>query len=364
MTWRYIAQRAVTGEFLDMELPLSRDELRWELSGAGSLRGTIAPDVGSMRAPDGRLLLEEWGTLIYAEADGEIRWGGIVVASGFDGAAWKVEAAGFATYPHGIPYAGTYSQIGVDPADVVAHLWGHLQGYADGNLGVTVTGAKTPARLGTPATTVDGKAADPYELNWWEAPDCGREIEALAGQTPFDFTERHFWDGDTIGHELVIGYPRLGRRRTDLSFIQGDNVSSVVTPSLDGEDFANEVVGIGAGEGPKAVRRSTAVRDGRLRRTAVHTAKAVTSTARMDTLIRAQLQRRQNTLTIDSVTVRDHPNARIGSWNVGDDVLIEATIPWLGDVSLWCRITGWELLGEHTANLSLTRSDAFTYGAA
>ena len=359
-SWRYIAQRATTGEFLHMELPLQRDALGWALSGAGSLRGTIAPDIGSLRAPDGRLLLEEWGTLIYAEADGEIRSGGIVVSSGFDGAAWKVECAGFATYPHGIPFAGDYSRTAVDPAVVVSDIWDHLQGYTDGNLGVTVTGS-TPVRLGTPVVEGDSDSG-PYELAWWELPDCGREIEALAKQTPFDFTERHYWDGDDIRHEIVIGYPRLGRRREDLVFIQGDNISSVVTPSLEGQDFANTVFGIGAGEGPKAVRRSTAVRDGRLRRATVHTAKDVTSDARMDSIIRSELMRRQKTLNISSVVVRDHPNARIGSWSVGDDVLIQAIIPWLGAVSLWCRITGWELTTEQTATLSLVRSDAFTYG--
>jgi hypothetical protein len=359
MTWRYIAQRAVTGEFLDMELPLHRDELKWDLSGAGSLRGTVTPDIGAMRADDGRLLLEEWGTLIYAEADGEIRWGGIVISSNFDGAAWKIEAAGFATYPHGIPYTGKYSRVGIDPAAVVADIWDHVQSYSAGNLGVTVSGA-TSARIGT--ATKDNGQDGPYELNWWDAPDCGGEIDSLAKETPFDYMERHAWDGDDITHEIIIGYPRLGRRRDDLAFIQGDNITNVVTPELDGDVFANEIVGIGAGEGAKSVHKSTAIDDGRLRRPYVYTAKDVTSSGRMDALIRGELQRRQQTLAITSVDVRDHPNARLGSWSVGDDVLIQATIPWLGDVDLWCRIVGWALTGDYTATLSLARSDAFTYG--
>lgn len=353
-TWRFIAQRATTGEFLDMELPLHRDELRWDLSGAGALRGTVTPDIGTLRAPDGRLVLEEWGTLIYAEADGEIRWGGIVVSSAFDGASWKVEAAGFATYPHGLPYTGSYSKPGIDPAAVVKELWSHIQGYADGNLGVVVTGDSTPARTGT--------AEEPYELQWWEAPDVGSEIDQLAQETPFDYAERHFWDGEEIKHELRIGYPRLGRRRDDLAFVQGDNIAQVVTPDLDGELFANEVLGIGAGEGPLSIHRTTAVRDGRLRRTHVYTAKDVSAVPRMDALIRNELQRRLQTLTISTVHVRDHPNAVIGSWEVGDDVLIQATLPWLGDVDLWCRIVGWTLTSDTTAALTLARSDSFTYG--
>lgn len=372
--WRYIAQRVLTGEFLDWDLPLHRDTLQWDLSGPGSLQGSVSPDTGTLRASDGRLLLEEWGTYLYAEADGQIRWGGIVINSGFDGATWKIEAAGFATYPHGIAYAGDYSQIGVDPADVVAHLWAHVQSFTGGDLGVTVTGSKTPVRLGTPPkqnnfTTGSGQVVSfesgPYTLQWWDAPDVGEEIENLAKETPFDFVERHTWSGpNTVKHEIQLGYPRLGRRRSDLAFIQGDNIDQIVSPQLDGDHFANEVVGLGAGEGKGAVHRSTAVRDGRLRRSYVYSAKDVSSVSRMDALIRDQLQRRHNELQIDAVSVRDHPNARIGAWDLGDDVLIQATIPWLGDVALWCRIVGWELNTDHTAILHLARSDSFTYGGS
>ncbi|WAB10794.1 minor tail protein [Arthrobacter phage Tuck] len=476
--WRFIAQRATTKEFLDYDVPLRREELKWELSGAGALRGVVAPDVGTLRASDGHLLLEEWGTLLYAEADGEIRWGGIVVSSKFDGPSWTVEAAGFATYPHGIAYAGDYYKALIDPAQVVRDIWDHLQSYADGDLDLSVVGS-TNVRIGSPSedaantaataaataktnydaankelatrraaataarkdqtaaianrtakskalsaakktknaatiaaaqadynaansavtaakavvaqkdadvkeqttvvaglkTTLDAANAKKkdtaaakkddggaYKLQWWESTDCGQEIDTLAKETPFDYTERHYWSGDTIKHELQIGYPRLGRRRDDLAFIQGDNVTSVVAPNIDGDDFANEVVGIGSGEGKGSIHRTTAVRDGRLRRSVVYTAKDVAKTDRMDALIRDQLRRRSLSLDIQSVTVRDHPNARIGSWTVGDDVLIQATIPWLGEIELWCRIVGWTLLTEHTATLSLKRSDAFTYG--
>lgn len=369
--WRFIAQRATTKQFLDFDIPLTKDELSWDLGGPGSLKGSVSPDVGTMRAEDGELLLQEWGTLLYAEANGQIRWGGIVVSSSFDAGTWKVEAAGFGTYPHGLAYAGAYSKIGIDPVDAVKEIWRHVQSYPDGNLQVAVTGSKTPVRIGTPPrdvsfTTAAGQdvafVSGPYELNWWSAPDCGSEIESLAKQTPFDFVEKHYWSGDTIKHEFVIGYPRHGKRRTDLSFIQGDNIAKVVTPQIDGDDYANEVMGLGAGEGKGGLHRTTAVRDGRLRRSYVYSDKSVTAVARMDSLIKDQLQRRHISLDIQQVTVMDHPNARIGSWDLGDDILIQANLPWLGEIELWCRIVGWSLLSENTATLALKRSDAFTYG--
>lgn len=465
--WRFMAYRAVDRTPLDLDLPLDVSELGWVLNGAGSLRATVTPDVGALRGPDGRLILEEWGTLIFAEADGEIRWGGIVVASNYRDNAWEIEAASFATYPHGMAYTGLYSRIGVDPAQVVRDIWQHLQDMPDGNLGVTITGDSTPTRLGkaaipaipqvylggkwqnrsavnasdievdskgdlaasmtktatsltlatvgnfasialpfdvkigsevitvrarsgkvlsslirgvgksnpaahgkgtdvkytgTPTRTIDAVAAEPYVLAWDEATDLGGEIASLADTYSFDLVEQHRWNGDTIASSFEIAYPRTGTRRTDLAFIQGDNVVEVVTPAFDGNEYANVIVGVGAGEGTKSVHTEVGSRDGRLRRTAVYTDKTAKTTDRLAAAARNVLAHRLNVLEIPEITVRDHDNARIGSWALGDDVLVEATIPWLGEVSLWHRVTGWSLLSQDRARLTLARSDSFTYG--
>lgn len=366
MEWRYLAYRATTREPLHLDLPLNVSEIGWALSGAGGLRATVAPDVGGLRASDGRLLLEEWGTLLFAEADGEIRWGGIVLSSGFEGEEWQIEAAQIATYPHGMVYTGpVYEKIDVDPAQVVRDIWTHLQAQPDGNLGVTVTGS-SPARIGKAAVPAKGEEpevpAEPYALYWYEAPDLGGEIDTLRQEGGFDFTETHRWAGDSIASSIDIAYPRAGRRRTDLAFRQGDNVSAVVTPTYNGDAFANTIIGLGAGEGAASVHRTNAARDGRLRRTAVYSDKAVTAAARMDALIAGEAARRRAHLEISTVEVVDHPNAPLGSWALGDDVLIEARLPWLGDIAEWCRVVAWSLTSDSTARLTLARSDSFAYG--
>jgi hypothetical protein len=354
--WRYIAQRATTGKFLHWDVPIARDDLSWALSGVGALNGTVAPDVGELRTDDGELLLAEWGTLLYAEAGGVIRWGGIVVRSQMDDGAWRVECISMAGYPQRLPYLGEYVKVGVDPMDVVRELWAHVQAQPGGDLGMVVDPFKSSVRLGT--------GAEPYSLVWWEAPDCGAEVDNLAKEVPFDYTEHHWWDGDEIRHRLVLGYPRLGRRRDDLAFEQGVNITNVVAPVRDGDEYANEIVGLGAGEGRAVLLRRLPHRDGRLRRVSVYSDKAVSTTARMDALIRDELAWRRNIVEVASVEVIDHPHAYIGSWQPGDDVLIRARIPWLGDVSLWHRIVGWSLISDTRARLSLRRSDSFTYRGA
>ncbi|GAB2519394.1 hypothetical protein [Paramicrobacterium agarici] len=373
MTYNFIAQRATTREFLSMELPFTLDGgVETVLSGVPVLSGTVSPDVGRLRAPDGELLLDEWGTFLFVEEEGVIRWGGIVTFSRMDGQEWRVEAAGFSTYPYGMPYDGEFSGEQVDPADVFRHVWEHIQGKPDGDLGVTVTGSTT-VRIGTKKEDVSFQTgsgaqvdfeAGPHTINWWEAPDCGSELDSLAAATPFDWTEHHRWNEDKtdVLHEIRIHYPRAGRRRDDLIFEQGVNVVSEVTPERDGENFANEVLGIGSGEGKKSLRRTTAVRDGRLRRVKVLEAKNVSKTSPLDALIRNELNRSRNVQTIDEITVRQHTNAPIGSWSVGDDILVKANLPWLGETDLWCRIVAWELLADDRARLSLARSDSFIYG--
>jgi hypothetical protein len=368
MSTRYIVQRALTNEFLHWDLPLDTDGPEHELNGPGSLTGTLAPDVGALRAEDDDLVLEEWGSYIYEETDGEIRWGGIVISSTFSGKTWTIEAAGFATYPHGIPFGGEISSTNTEPVTVMRQIWADLQSSPDGKLGVTVVGPTTPTRLGTSASKDDdGKdvAADPYELQWWTTPDCGQEIDSLAAAGPFDYVERHYWASPTsqeIRHEITVAYPRLGKRRTDMLFEQGTNVTNVVEAKRAGDDFANAVVGLGAGEGKLGLRRTTAKRDGKLRRVAVVDAKDVTSRTRLDNLIANELLERQNTLEITSIRVHDTGDGTFATWDLGDDILVTAVIPWLGKVNLWCRITAWRYAGTAAADLTLARTDSFTYG--
>lgn len=479
--WHYIAQRATTGEFLDFEVPfVDRSELTWSLSAAGSLKASVSPETGALQASDGRPLFEEWNTLIYAEADGEIRWGGIVISSEANGDSWNIEAATFATYPSGTPYLGEFYAALTDPADVIREIWSHIQSFTRGNLGVTVTGktgttvgsqseaaanaataaynaakavytaakdeytrlraiatdlsktatarrsartdanaaltaakkTKDPAQIATAQTALDAANAavalaesaydnadanadaqaatrdqasaaqaaalarkraataamkddgGAYKLLWWEAPDCGAKIADLAKTAPLDYTERHAWNADktAITHAIQVKYPRAGRRRDDLSFILGDNVTVVPTPKSNGDSYANAIFGLGNGEGEAMLHTTQAVDDGRLRRVDVLSAKDAKVLADLSSLARDSLLKAQASLSIDQITVRDHPNAVIGSWALGDDILIEADIPWLGRIAIWHRIVSWSLISDSKATLKLERSDSFSYG--
>jgi hypothetical protein len=60
--------------------------------------------------------------------------------------------------------------------------------------------------------------------------------------------------------------------------------------------------------------------------------------------------------------VRQHPNAVLGSFSVGDDILIEARTGWL-PVKDWHRITSYTIQPDDPTYVTLTllRSDRFRY---
>lgn len=366
MSWRYLARRATTREWLHWDLPLRTDGPSWSLSAAGALAGSIEPEIGGLVAADGKRVLDEWGTLIYAEHDGVIRWGGIVTQCSWDGQAWQVEADGFSAYPHSRIYRGEYVRSQVDPAVVIDHIWQWLQGFPDGNLGVRVVGDRTPVLLGELARVENGQQveADPYELVWWEATNCGSEINDLAATAPLDWVERCSWANaskDEVSHEIVIGYPRLGRKRDDLAFEVGSNISDIAAIQANGDEYANVIIGLGAGEGRAVLMREHPQRDGRLLREHVYSDKSVTSQARLDALIAREAVSRAAGIRITGLTVMDHPNAPVGSWSLGDDLLVRGRVPWLGDIEEWVRVTAWSLTADG-AQLTVAPSDTFRYG--
>ncbi len=357
-SWAYYAQRAVTGAWLDRAgLPLDNVTLTWDLA-ADALAGEIDPAIAMAPAADGRPVLDEWSTLLYAVADGQIRWGGILTHSDFTGPAWQIQATGFRGYPPGQPYLGpVYKQTSVDPLDVVRMLWAHLQSYPSGQLHVTVDSATHSAvKIGTTAT--------PYELDPWNAVDIGGEITTLLGVIPAEMTESHAWagGGETVTHTISFGLPRVGRRRDDLRFVEDENVAAVIPLTRDGTAYANAVAGVGAGTGSASPQVTLAVDDGRLRRVSVFQNQNITTADVLKPMVQRVLAAKQNMGGAASVVLTNHPNAPLGSVGVGDDILLQFVAGWNAGQAIWHRATAVTLAPETgLTTLALARSDSFSY---
>lgn len=400
MSRRWIAQRALTREWLHWDLPIDAEPSR-ELSGVGSARFTVTPGELGLSTPDRFRMFEPWSTLLYLEESGRIRWGGIVISTNELSSSFEVEVASFATYPHGQPWAETYSAVETDPVSIIRHIWTQLQSKPDGNLGVTVTGSSS-FRRGTRSTArhAAARAAEEaaktalddarfneadeavierlraaldtakeareaaaeqeredggeYRLDWWDNPDCGAEIDAITDETPLEWVETHAWNADRtdVVHRIRVA-ERIGAVRDDLRFVQGENVVSASPMDVDGARIASEVMALGAGEGKKSLRVTSAARDGRLRRTRTVEAKDIRTRDRLAALARATREASTAAAVVDSIVVTDHPNARIGSWELGDVITVQLDTPWSGRTVARARIVADRSLGPGRAGLTL-----------
>lgn len=370
-TTRVIAQSILTGEFLHWELPVRDLEITWSLSGPTSITGSFEPEIRDLR----NLNLMAHGTWLHVEDSGLIRASGILQPGQADDQRLSVEALGPSHYARQIPYRGTFSQIGVDPAAVVKHLWQHIQSYPTGNLGVQVNGT-TPVRLGTePSEQVDfvTGAGDqvsfdrggPYRLDYFENTSCGKEIDDLAGETPFDYIERAQWNADKtdVEHHIDIGYPQIGTRRTDLRFADGENVlESAPVEEPDGV-YADQVFVHGRGEGASAVTGyAGTVIPGRLRMPVVVVDKTIGSKERADARAAEELAARLSALVeVSEIAVSaTHANAPLGSFGPGDEIQPDLVLPHVGRIRAWHRVTGVRFVAERgAAVLALTRRGEF-----
>lgn len=318
---------------------------------------------------------------------------------------------------------GPYSGDGADPIRIVKDLWGQLQALPDADLGVTFGGAnETAYRLarwynvpnrwdyqpdasttvevvppssksledlkttdlvkvvvrGTGFTKTLKKKQDPGSpkaapLHWlhhvydYENTDLGAKVDAYAQLAPFDYVEHAHWaDADKTDVVLRIdfGYPRIGRRQSGLRFAEGENVSELVTVRRDGEDYANGVLAVGAGEGKDQARELVVRRDGRARRVRVVTATHISDRTQLRDLARRELARSNQLTQVEGFTVVEHPHAPYGSYQVGDDVRVHVATGWAAGTAQWVRITGLTYSPDNgTVQVTCRPSDTFSYGS-
>lgn len=361
--YRYFTMDALTRTMVAPALPFGGVAYGPDLNGPGSFTGTLSP----------RLIAEDPGMLdpgnrcLFVERNGRIMWGGLVWGATPQGSSYAVEGAGWSSYP-GRRYDvtgrlnGRAPYVNADPCKVVRDIWAYIQEQPDGDLGVVVDSTTSTAKVGTPA--------EPLTFNWWDVPQLGDQIDNLAsGDDHPDYTDVSEWGSDGLPtRRVALGYPRLGRRRADIVFMTGVNI--VVSPPIaySADDYAQVIIATGTGTGRDTARSISAVRNGRLRLEYALQLPDIASTATLASRASSERTARQLMGTIQTLTVRDHPSAPLGSWDVGDDVRVIVHDQWT-DFDGWMRITGWQARPNTSGDaeqidLALAPASSFNYGSA
>lgn len=379
---RLIAQDIFSKKFIHMDLPVDDLQIKKTISGPQVLSAKFSTELKSVR--DLSPALEPYRTRIHYEEDGQILASGLLMPFGDDneGKTRSIEAEGNSSYPHNRYYEGEQFQgVQVDPADMFRKLWDYVQSDAAGNISVNVSSTTTPVRIGTEPRNVEFETgegeqvsfiAGPYALNFWTVTNCGDEIDKLCKETPMEYVERSQWNTTKtdVLHFIDIGYPRVGRRRPDLGFREGENFFKLIPSYSENKDiYASHVIVVGAGDGPDAVREMTSGVSvpPRLRRDVVIQNEDITNRERALAISRFEFRRRYlSKYEIQSITIdTTHPNAHFGTFQEGDDILVEGTVQYIGKISDLHRIVSYTYAPiQKVAVLELKPSESFDYGAA
>ena len=190
---------------------------------------------------------------------------------------------------------------------------------------------------------------------WWDTPDCFEAFTEAVEAAGFEWVE---WSGWNTARTAVLKeircVPRVGRKQTNLQFVEGDNVIESVVLEDDISEYANSVTVIGAGEGKDSLRFEVSATDGRRRTPVVVDAKHLTKISSVERLARAELARRQQKLKVAAIRVdASHPNAEKGTFGVGDVILVDSDSSAAGRQRLWRRITEVEWRGLDIGDLVL-----------
>ena len=353
---------------LEDNLPLSGVTITDELSAPDSIQCKLEPEFPHLMV-DNRPIIEPWSTAIYAEEGGVIRHGSIVKSVMPKGHVLSINTIGFTAYTDGMPWTNSPLKFyNTDPAEIIRKIWSTLQSHPFGNLALSVDNISTKARAGVRVVERKNKAGtivtegrdEPVLLADYATADLSQVIDDMLLLGSIDYREKHSWSDTGISHRMELGSPRLGRRRTDITFDTRVNCAALPELEMDADDYASEVLLLCAGEGDKMVRahaRNPNVT--RLRKVAVQDAKNIGRKATAIASAEARVRAMNSKFTdVSRLELVDHDLAPFFSWEVGDEIPLVGPSGWGGYLEQYVRVLSQSYSPDSsTMSLNVVRAD-------
>lgn len=346
----------VHGNILARDLIVQEPKLVRQLSGPCNIQFKIHPDEPSVQMADGSGPIQfapykHWIHLEKEMFDGsrQILASGLVKPSAVDKTTGvlSLEAEGFSAYPKGLPWLENWNPYVVDPFAIFERIWTHLQSFHNGNLGVTVY----PTSSGTlmlPGFSFNSEkfVQDFFAIFIRESDqlDCGDYLEALARDIPIDYWERSSWNEDysAIHKSIELAYPHGGINQVGLRFALNENIIDAQPKTAAEMEWASGIVIHGWFPAKMYDNEFINSDPDRYRKVVKEDDVHIDSRERSAAWAHRQLSRRQVPYMWESITIDPyHPNAPLGTWDVGDTILVQGRMPWHGRVKQEHRIIGW-----------------------
>lgn len=191
-----------------------------------------------------------------------------------------------------------------------------------------------------------------YEILGTDLKDSYRLISDLAKTAGFEWTTETRYSEGAPDLRINISYPNAGGRRDDLVFDTAVNIVHELELDSYGE-FANAAIGVGAGEGSKAIRRTKTLQSYQLRRPVVVEDKSLKTNAQVDAAMNRELALLRSAPYPKKISVRDHPNCRIGAWGLGDLITVKGVTRQGVLYSGLLRVVSWTRTSQYEADIEL-----------
>lgn len=378
MGWRYYAQRASTGEWLDTNVQFSDPAVSLMLSSPNAMRAHIPVGInGNPTMSDGRPLFGKFDTLLLAEDEtGTLVYFGVCtdvspVPSGTD-----LEFISTTGWLAGVPYTGEYVVWESPLYNAIKELMSAARKVQPripfnvtyiGGQGLTIGDPQPPPQ----PDDADARRAwqeahgwkDQYSLVWWEAPMVGKELDDFVKQYGINYIESVRWvNRGSLDYAVDIYIDdgvSTGHVRSDVEFVDGVNLAKPIDVKPGTSKFANRVIGLGAGEGRDMLMVNVSADDGRLYQAEVRQYKAIGNQDLLRRMAVSDLQFLHGQgVKIETLTVWDMPGfAPIASLVPGDEVRIKSanTVPPVDDYARIVSITRTPLSAVAIINFEVAK---------
>jgi hypothetical protein len=281
----------------------------------------------------------------------------------------EIQVTGMLGYLNNRPYLENFNPIAVDPFEIVSRVVAHLGSFSNANLGISVVPASSGTQM-LPGYSYDGNILNfDFFAVFYRASDmndCADIVNGLARDIPFDMIEEAEWNEDktVLNKQFRLGYPQGGFQQNSLTFRLGVNVIKAEVMEPPDIQQATDVIVRGWLPG-RVMSAELSNADPTIYRTTILEEDAqIDSTERAAAQAKRRLTRRNIPISFKSMTIDpNHPDAPLGSFNVGDSVYCYApNYPWYGDIEGWHRVTYIDLdQDKNQAEVGLKVEGAWQY---